>query len=93
LPRDPSSRPPWLLAARGGNGVPQALTADYRFTIENKKVGAGLHITGDRPLANVVLWSIRTALSLEPYVAMTIAPGQEFTWQYTYTFYVIDNKK
>jgi hypothetical protein len=67
--------------------------ADYRFTIENKKVGAGLHITGDRPLARVVLWSIRTVLSLEPYVAMTIEPGQEFTWQYTYTFYVIDNKK
>jgi hypothetical protein len=56
-------------------------------------VGAGLHITGDRPLARVVLWSIRTVLSLEPYVAMTIEPGQEFTWQYTYTFYVIDNKK
>jgi hypothetical protein len=56
-------------------------------------VGAGLHITGDRPLARVVLWSIRTVLSLEPYVGMTIEPGQEFTWQYTYTFYVIDNKK
>jgi hypothetical protein len=68
-------------------------TADYRFTIENRKVGAGLHITGDRPLARVVLWSIRTVLSLEPYVAMTIEPGQEFTWRYTYTFYAIDNKK
>ena len=67
--------------------------ADYRFTIENKKVGAGLQITGDRPLARVALWSIRTVLSPEPYVAMTIEPGQAFTWQYTYTFYVIDNKK
>jgi hypothetical protein len=44
--------------------------------IENKKVGAGLHITGDRPLARVVLWSIRTVLSLEPYVAMLAVHGQ-----------------
>jgi hypothetical protein len=70
-----------------------ASAADYRFTIENKKVGAGLQITGDRPLAKVVLWSIRTVLSVEPYVAMTLQPGQEFTWQYSYTFYVIDKKK
>jgi hypothetical protein len=70
-----------------------AAAADYRFIFENKKVGAGLQITGDRPLSRVVLWSIRTVLSLEPYVAMTIEPGQEFTWQYTYTYYVNDDKK
>ena len=64
--------------------------ADYRFTIENKKTGAGLKITGDRPLSNVVVWSIRSVLSLEPFIAMTIEPGQEFSWKYTYTYYVID---
>jgi CubicO group peptidase (beta-lactamase class C family) len=61
---------------------------DYRFTIENKKTGAGLKITGDRPLSNVVLWSIRSVLSLEPFLTMSIEPGQEFTWKYTYTYYV-----
>jgi hypothetical protein len=49
-----------------------------------------LKITGDRPLSNVVLWSIRSVLSLEPFLAMTIEPGQEFTWKYTYTYYLID---
>jgi hypothetical protein len=67
--------------------------ADYRFTIENKKSGAGVSITGDRPLSRVALWSIRSVLSLEPFIAMTIEPGQEFTWKYTYTYYVIDNTK
>jgi photosystem II stability/assembly factor-like uncharacterized protein len=62
--------------------------ADYRFTIENKKTRAGLKITGDRPLSAVALWSIRSVLSLEPFIAMTIEPGQEFTWKYTYTYYV-----
>src|SRR5262249_45909106 len=67
--------------------------ADYRFTIENKKTGAGVKITADRPLANLALWSIRSVLSLEPFIAMKIEPGQEFTWQYTYTHYLIDGSE
>ena len=67
--------------------------ADYRFTIENKKTGAGLKITGDRPLSNVVVWSIRSVLSLEPFIAMTIEPGQEFIWKYTYTYYLTDSNE
>jgi hypothetical protein len=62
--------------------------ADYRFTIENRKAGAGVRITGDRPLSKVALWSIRSVLSLEPFIAMRIEPGREFTWRYTYTYYL-----
>ena len=69
-----------------------ATAADYRFTIENKKTGAGLRITGDRPLSKLALWSIRSVVSLEPFIAMTIEPGEEFTWTYTYTYYLIDNR-
>jgi hypothetical protein len=35
-----------------------------------------------------VLWSIRSVMSLEPYIAMTIEPRREFTWKYTYTYFV-----
>jgi hypothetical protein len=70
-----------------------ATALDYRFMIENRKTGAGLRITGDRPLSNIVLWSIRSVLSLEPFIAMAIEPGQEFTWKYTYSYYQIDNNK
>ena len=33
---------------------------DNDIRIENKKVGAGVHITGDRPLTRFGYWSIRT---------------------------------
>ena len=63
--------------------------ADYRFTIENRKAGAGVEMIGDRPLNRLALWSIRTVLSLEPFVALDIAPGAEYTWEYTYRYYTI----
>jgi len=63
--------------------------ADYRFTIENRKVGAGVEMTGDRPLNRLALWSIRTVLALEPFLALDVAPGAEYTWEYTYRYYTI----
>lgn len=62
---------------------------DYRFEIENKKAGASVLITGDRPLSKLVLWSIRSVLSLEPYIDATIEPGRSFSWKYTYGYYLI----
>ncbi len=61
--------------------------SDYNIKVENKKAGAGIHIVGDRPLARVNLWSIRTVLAVEPFIDMSIEPGKEFTWSYTYTYY------
>lgn len=66
-----------------------ATAADHRFTIENKKAGAGLNIAGDRPLSKIARWSIRSVLCLEPFIAMTIEPGREFTWKSSYTYYLI----
>jgi hypothetical protein len=63
--------------------------ADYRFTIENRKAGAGVEMTGDRPLNRLALWSIRTVLALEPFLALSIEPGAEYTWEYTYRYYTI----
>lgn len=63
--------------------------ADYRFTIENRKAGAGVEMIGDRPLNRLSLWSIRTVLALEPFLAFDIAPGAEYTWEYTYRYYTI----
>jgi hypothetical protein len=63
--------------------------ADYRFTIENRKAGAGIEMVGDRPLDSLALWSIRSVLALEPFVAMNITPGGEFTWQYTFRYFTI----
>jgi len=65
--------------------------ASYSIQIENRKVGAGLRITGDRPLSEEHLWSIRSVLAMEPYVSMSIEPGKEFTWKYTYSYYTVSH--
>ena len=62
---------------------------DYDFRIENRKSGAGVHISGDRPLSKVVFWSIRTVACPEPYITMKIEPGREFRWRITYDFYTL----
>ncbi len=61
--------------------------SDHEIVIENKRVGAGMKISGDRPLARNLLWSIRTVLAVEPYVAIDIPVGGEFTWKQTVEYY------
>lgn len=61
--------------------------SDNDITVENRKVGAGVHIVGDHPLSNVGYWSIKTVLTVQPYITMHIEPGQSSSWKYTYTYY------
>jgi hypothetical protein len=48
-------------------------------------------MTGDRPLANASLWSMRTTIAVEPFIAIGLEPGQEFNWTITYTYYLLDS--
>ena len=66
---------------------------DYDVRIENREVGAGVHITADRPLARAALWSIRAPLSLEPFIEMKLEPGAEFTWRISYDFYQLPSEQ
>lgn len=60
---------------------------DNDIRIENKRTGAGVRITGDRPLTRFGYWSIRTVVAPEPYIDLNIEPGQQFAWTYTYDYY------
>jgi hypothetical protein len=60
---------------------------DYDFRIENRKTGAGVRISGDRPLSKVYFWSIRSVACPEPYVDLRVEPGKETKWRITYDFY------
>jgi len=62
--------------------------ADHEIRIENKRVGAGVRIMGDRPMSRFGYWSIRTVMAVEPYIDITVDPGQEFTWKWTYEYFV-----
>lgn len=63
--------------------------SDYDFRIENTMAGAGVHITGDRPLTGASLWSIRSVVAVEPTIAVTADPGADFSWKYTYDYFTL----
>jgi hypothetical protein len=62
---------------------------DHEIRIENGRLGAGVRINGDRPLARLYLWSIRSVVSLEPFVAIAVKPGEEFSWSSRYSYYTL----
>jgi hypothetical protein len=66
-----------------------AQAADHSFRIENSRLGLGMSLAGDRPLQRVFLWSIRATMAVEPFVAVAVEPGGEFTWKTTYRYYLL----
>ena len=60
---------------------------DYDFRIENMKTGAGVRITGDKPVSRIIYWSSATTQCPEPYIDVNIQPGETFSWNITYDFY------
>ena len=61
--------------------------SDYDFTITNTKTGFGQRIRADQPIAKINMWSIDTTYSLEPYIAISLKPGESKRWTYTYDFF------
>jgi hypothetical protein len=66
---------------------------DYDFRVENRKAGAGVHQTSDRPLARINFWSIRNTVCPEGYIDLKVEPGQETTWRINYEFYTFEPDK
>jgi hypothetical protein len=64
-------------------------TEDHQIRIENRTVGAGMSLQADRPLSSESLWSIRSVLAMEPFIAISIEPGQEFSWKTTYQYFTL----
>jgi hypothetical protein len=63
--------------------------SDHEFRIENKPLKAGMSMQGDKPLKRMALWSIRSNVSVEPFVEVSVAPGKEFQWKSSYRYYAI----
>lgn len=60
---------------------------DYDITVENENTGAGVRITCDKPLSNVVFWSAIKTISPEPYIDINVKSAESFSWTITYEFY------
>jgi len=85
----------YLRELQRGQSVQSDLTGfgtdvdDYNIAVENRKSGAGVRQTSDRPLSRINYWSIRTTACPEAYIHMAIDPEKEFTWKIAYQFYEI----
>jgi hypothetical protein len=62
---------------------------DYDIRVENKKTGAAVRITSDQPLSKLVFWSAATTVCPEPYIHVSVKPGEVFRWKIFYEFYTI----
>jgi len=59
---------------------------DYDITEENRKTGASVRQTSDRPIVRINYWSIRSTACPEAYIHLNVDPGKEFTWKIRYEF-------
>ena len=62
--------------------------ADHKVTILNRKSGAGVTYTIDKPLARMVFWACETTLSPENSIWISLEPGQKESWNSEYTLFV-----
>jgi hypothetical protein len=60
--------------------------APYEIEMANAKAGMAVRITGDRPIARIVYWSIRSTFCPEAYIDLNVPPGGKTDWAYTYEF-------
>jgi hypothetical protein len=59
---------------------------DYDILIQNLKSGAGVQITGDKPLEKLVFWACHTTSCPEPYIKLSVKPKEEVKWKINYKF-------
>jgi hypothetical protein len=59
---------------------------DYDIQVKNARLGTEVRIRGDRPLERMYFWSIRSVACPEPYVHLSLAPGEARHWTIRYEF-------
>lgn len=63
---------------------------DYDIRVENHKTGAAVRITSDQPLSKLAFWSTYITLCPEPYIHVSVKPGETFSWNFFYEFYTCE---
>jgi hypothetical protein len=63
--------------------------ADAGFEMENRATGAGVRVTGDKPLTKLLFWSAIKTACPEPYIDASVAVGATARWRTTYAFYQV----
>jgi hypothetical protein len=63
---------------------------DHEIVIENRLAGAGVKITGDKPLVRINFSTRRETVCPEPYIQLRIPSGKTEKWETRYQFYTLD---
>jgi hypothetical protein len=61
---------------------------DHKVTVKNRKSGAGVTYTVDKPLYRMAFWACKTTLCPENSVWIAVEPGAEDEWTSEYTLFV-----
>lgn len=64
--------------------------ADNDVRVENVKAGIGVRERGNRPIAKLYFWSVRTTVCPEVYIRIHVEPGHSFKWRTSYDFYLLN---
>lgn len=64
-----------------------ASASDYGFEMEHCATGAGVRVTGDRPMSRLIFWAAHRTACPEPYIDASVEPGRTTSWTITYRFY------
>jgi hypothetical protein len=70
-----------------------ATAADYDIRLENHITGAAVRIRADRPFSKLVYWGSVKTLCPEPYIHVSVAPGETFSWTLYYDFYTVNHDR
>lgn len=62
--------------------------SDYDFTVDNLKTGAGVRVTCDQPISRMVFWCSPVTVCPEPYIDITVRPGQTFSWTLSFEYFI-----
>lgn len=63
--------------------------ADHQVTVVNRKSGAGVTFSVDKPLYRMVFWACKTTLSPENSIWISVKPGEEEAWISEYKLFML----
>jgi hypothetical protein len=76
----------WAALIKEDAPAEQKAARNNAATVTQTRLKAAVSLRGDQPLLKYNLYAEKTAICPEPFVAITVAPGKQFSWQTTYSF-------
>ena len=64
--------------------------SDYAIRVKNTRTGAGVLVTSDTPMSDLVFWSSPRTTCPEAYIHVRADRGQPMSWKTRYQFYSLD---